>query len=325
RVGRTIEKNPPETVRATAMDSLPEHAKDDPAFLAELFLVSAPKAYASHFRVLEQQAARVLPVLQAELTTGPATSGKETAREQAKDELAERQSRATVALIRLGHAAEVRSLLQHSADPPLRSFIVNRVTLVGADPRDLARELEHIPATGRPTPTQGQQFMDAVLFHPETSQRRALILALGTYGTQGLSPTERERLIAKLVDLYEHDPDAGIHGAAEWTLRQWGQEDRIKTAAVELAKLEDKDRGNRRWYVNGQGQTFVLIEGPVEVRMGSPPEDPERFGNETLHPQQPIPRRFAIATKEVALAQYQEFTREYRQFALSDGNIKQNG
>ena len=58
--------------------------------------------------------------------------------------------------------------------------------------------------------------MDAVLFDRETSQRRALILALGTYGTEGLSPGEREPLIGKLLDLYRNDPDGGIHGAAEW-------------------------------------------------------------------------------------------------------------
>ena len=51
--------------------------------------------------------------------------------------------------------------------------------------------------------------MDAMLFHPETSQRRALILALGTYGTEGLSPGEREPLISKLLDLYRNDPDSG--------------------------------------------------------------------------------------------------------------------
>ena len=70
--------------------------------------------------------------------------------------------------------------------------------------------------------------MDAILFHPETSKRRALILALGTYGTEGLSPGEREPLIGKLLDLYRNDPDAGIHGAAEWTLRQWKQQEKLK-------------------------------------------------------------------------------------------------
>ena len=117
--------------------------------------------------------------------------------------------------------------------------------------------------------------MDAILFHPETSMRRALILALGTYGTEGLSPGEREPLIGKLLDLYRNDPDSGIHGAAEWTLRQWKQQEKLKELDAELMKL--KDWGERRWYVNGQGQTYAVIEGPVEFRMGSPPTEPERI------------------------------------------------
>ena len=63
--------------------------------------------------------------------------------------------------------------------------------------------------------------MDAVLFHPETSMRRAMILALGTYKTDRRSPGERELLIGKLLDLYRDDADSGIHGAVTWTLRQW--------------------------------------------------------------------------------------------------------
>jgi formylglycine-generating enzyme required for sulfatase activity len=163
--------------------------------------------------------------------------------------------------------------------------------------------------------------MDAILFHLDTSIRRALILALGTYRADGLTHGELEALIARLLDLYEHDPDAGIHGAAEWTLRQWQQPAKIDEIDK---KLKGQDRGDRRWYVNGQGQTFVKIEGPVEFRMGSPTADLERFGDEPLH-QQSIPRHFAIADKEVTVAQYQEFTRKYTQFALSQDDIKQYG
>jgi hypothetical protein len=122
--------------------------------------------------------------------------------------------------------------------------------------------------------------MDAILFHPETSTRRALILALGTYGADGLSPGERAPLIGRLLDLYEHDPDSGIHGAAEWTLRQWQQPAKVEEID---AKLKGKVRGDRRWYVNGQGQTFALIEGPVEFRMGSPPDEPDRDPREMPH------------------------------------------
>ena len=108
--------------------------------------------------------------------------------------------------------------------------------------------------------------MQAVLFQPETSMRRALILALGTYSANVLSPGEREPLIARLLELYGDDPDAGIHGAAEWTLRKWGQRDRLKAIDLELARL--KSRTGRRWFVNGQGQTFALIAGPVEFADG---------------------------------------------------------
>ena len=132
--------------------------------------------------------------------------------EETKDQLAERQARAGVALVRMGKAEEVWPLLRHSADPRLRSFIVNWLNPLGADPKLLPPNSTGSTPTAKPTPAQGQQFMDAILFHPETSQRRALILALGTYGTEGLSPGEREPLISKLLDLYRNDPDAASTG-----------------------------------------------------------------------------------------------------------------
>ncbi len=130
-------------------------------------------------------------------------------------------------------------LLRHSADPRLRSFIVNWLNPLGVDPKLIAAELDRIDPSAKPTPDQGQQKMDAILFHPETSQRRALIQALGTYGRKGLSPGEREPLVGKMLDLYLNDPDAGIHGAAEWTLRQWGQQDKLKEVDAQLMKITD--------------------------------------------------------------------------------------
>ena len=68
--------------------------------------------------------------------------------------------------------------------------------------------------------------------------------------------------------------------------------------------MKVKDRGDRRWYVNSQGQTFAVIEGPVEFRMGSPPTEPERSSEEIPH-RRIIPRRFAIAAKEVTIEQFE--------------------
>ena len=149
--------------------------------------------------------------------------------------------------------------------------------------------------------------MDTILFHPETSIRRALILALGTYGTTGLSPGEREPLIARLLALYENDPDAGIHGAAAWTLGQWQQQAKLEEID---SRLKGKEKGDRRWLVNSQGQTFALIDGPVEFRMGSPPTEPDRIAANELPHRRIIPRRFAIAAREVTVEEYQEFVKE---------------
>jgi eukaryotic-like serine/threonine-protein kinase len=314
-----------ESERSFATTILADYAADKPDVLAELLMAADPKAYASLFPVVQRQAANALPMFQAELASAQATGGKEADSEQAKDERAERQARAAVALARLGHADEVWPLLRHSADPRLRSFIVNWLNPLGADAKVIAAELARLdspatPGTRRVAPPAIPK-MDAILFHSETSTRRALILALGTYGTTGLSPDEWEPLITKLLEVYENDPDAGIHGAAEWTLRQWEQPAKLKEID---ARLRGKDKGDRRWSLNTQGQTFVLIDGPVEFRMGSTEADTEKFGNELLH-QQPIPRRFAIAVKEVTLAQYQEFTRDYPKFVLPQGDIKQFG
>jgi formylglycine-generating enzyme required for sulfatase activity len=113
----------------------------------------------------------------------------------------------------------------------------------------------------------------------------------------------------RLLDLYKTDPDSGIHGAAEWTLRQWNEQAKLKAADADL--IQRKDRGDRRWLVNSQGQTFAVIEGPVEFRMGSPPTEPDRYAGkfELLH-RRVIPRRFAIGVKEVTVEEYHEFVKE---------------
>src|SRR5262249_22688317 len=118
------------------------------------------------------------------------------------------------------------------------------------------------------------------------------------------SPADREPLIPRLLDLYRNDPDAGVHGAAEWVLRQWKQDETLEAALAELSQL--KDPGHRRWFVNSRRQAFAKIEGPVEFRMGSPEDEPDRSYNETPD-HRVIPERFAIAMKEVTVEQYQEF------------------
>ncbi len=303
----TIYREHPETERKLAFDVLQDYASDQPNVLANLLMDSEEAHFAVLFEKLKAHQEAVVPLLEEEMV-----KSIPEATEIEKDGLAKRQARAAVALIRMDKAEEVWSLLRHSADPRLRSFIVNWLSPLGADPKLIVAELDRIDPNAKPTSAKGQQKMDAILFHPETSMRRALILALGTYRTEGLSPGERRLLVGKLLDLYRNDPDSGIHGAAEWTLRQWKQQKKVKTVDIELV---EKDRGDRRWLVNSQAQTFAVIEGPVEFHMGSPPTEPDRDIDETPR-RVVIPRRFAIAAKEVTVEQYQRFVETNPQFGL---------
>ncbi len=172
--------------------------------------------------------------------------------EEIKDRLAERQARAAVALVRHGQsggglapaaaqcrppAAELHRQLAES--PGCRSESDRRRTRpAGFSPR---------PPSGRDGRRPGEGFatdesMDAILFHPETSLRRALDPGAGNLRHGGFSPGEREPLTGKLLDLYRNDPDAGIHGAAEWTLRQWKQQEKLKDLDAELMQAQGLGR-----------------------------------------------------------------------------------
>jgi formylglycine-generating enzyme required for sulfatase activity/tetratricopeptide (TPR) repeat protein len=304
----------------------------DPAIEAVAVAGLDPTAHLGRCRDLVGQGYRPVSWSVTRITAeGPPVTAsvwhRPVVQEEAKDQLAERQARAAVALVRLGRAEAIWPLLRHRADPRLRSFLINWLSPLGADPRAVAAELDHLEGVAASSPRPAERgeggrrpgegsSMDSILFHPETSMRRALILALGTYGTEGLSPGERAPLIARLLDVYRDDPDSGIHGAAAWTLRQWGQKEHLKAIDAELSRLQD--RGGRHWYVNGQGQTFAVIDGPVEFRMGSPPSELERLPEFDTPPRRMmIPRRFAIADREVTVAQFQGFLKTHTEPRLS--------
>ena len=203
--------------------------------------------------------------------------------EDEEEALGKRQANAAVALLRMGQEEEVWPLLKHNPDPRVRSWVIHRLSPMEAAPEVIVNRLAE---------------------ESEVSIRRALILSLGEY--DDLPPADREALIGTLLDMYRDDPDPGIHGAAEWLLRKWNQQEKLKEIDEKLAT--GRVEGDRQWYINGQGHTMVVISGPVEFAMGSPASEPDRRSLERLHRRR-IGRTFAIAAKEVTVRQFHEFLR----------------
>jgi formylglycine-generating enzyme required for sulfatase activity len=208
-----------------------------------------------------------------------------------KERLAKRQANAAATLLRLGQAEPVWPLLRYRPDPRARSYLIHRLSPLGVEPRALVRRLET---------------------EPDISSRQALLQSLGEFGEEKFPISEREKLIPKLLGLYREDADPGLHGSAEWLLRRWKQGEKLQEIDKSLAKRGAlHPEGGRRWYVNGQGQTFVLIPGPVEFVMGSPRTEAERWGGPEGDAEMPhrrrIDRSFAIATKEITVEQFLRF------------------
>jgi len=146
--------------------------------------------------------------------------------------------------------------------------------------------------------------MDSILFDPDLSQRRALILALGTYEIGEIPQSDRQPIIETLLAEFRNHPDAGVHGAAEWTLRRWGLDREVERAEVDL---QQADGTGKRWFVTKSGSTMISIHGRVSVSMGSPRDETGHTPAESRPYQNLITRRFALAAKELTRSQFQQF------------------
>ena len=292
-----------ESERTLAASALAEYLSDQPRDLAGLLMDATEKQYAALYPRVEGRSEQTAPLLEGELSRKPpsVTGGQPTDLDnKACDKFYKRQANAATALIQMGQPEKAWSLLKHSPDPSLRSYLVHRLGPLGVEPGLLIAKLDQ---------------------ESDVSIRRALILSLGEYEESRISTAMRDVWTKKLLDLYRNDPDPGIHGAAEWLLRQWRNENQIQLIDNELAKLpfptlqagdgKPSSPGNiRGWYVNSQGQTMVVVRGPVEFDMG-----------EWGHPREVIGHSFAIASKEVTVEQFETFLKENPRVLI--GNCEQ--
>ena len=284
------DENREEFVRTLAASALAEYSSDQPANLAGLLMDATENQFAALYPSVEVKSVQTAFHLEEELRQKPpdVTWEEDTGEESpALDKFYKRQVNAAAALFRMGRTEKSWSVLKHSPDPSLRSYLVDSLGHRDLEPGFLIARLDQ---------------------ERDVSIRRALILTLGQYEKGRFSSTNRTDWSKKLLDLYRNDPDPGIHGASEWLLRQWGNENQIQLIDKELGKLPlprlrvDQDEAAstdniRGWYVNSEGHTMVIVSGPLEFQMGE---------GETQHRER-IARSFAIASKEVTVEQFDMF------------------
>jgi hypothetical protein len=188
----------------------------------------------------------------------------------------------------------------------VRSYLIHRFGPLGADANTLVEQLD--------------QQQDITI-------QRALVLILGEFVAKEWPSEERNRVIEKMRDLFRTSNDPGLHAAAEWLLGQWNQNSWLRRQDQEWA-IDEVNRDKRlehirresalekagrapEWYVNCQGETMVVLPGPMEFKMGSPSKETGHFENELLHRRR-IGRTFAIAAKPVTVEQFLRFRQDFR-------------
>jgi formylglycine-generating enzyme required for sulfatase activity len=291
-----------ETERSLAADILAAFAADDPQVLADLLTDADEKQFTVIYPKLKEHGRESGLLLTSEIDKKPPPGV--TASDEKREKLAKRQANAAVALLRMNQADKVWPLLRRSDqpdDPRLRSYLIHRLSPLGADAAAIVKRLDE---------------------EPDMTIRRALVLSLGEYSEYKRSPESRKTLLQKLQTLYRSEADPGLHAAVEWLLRQWKEEPWLRQVNDEWAKdkeqrdkrLQDIQQSLRRekektppqWYVNCQGQTMVVIPGPVEFLMGSPHTAADRGGDEQQHKKR-IGRTFALAAAPVTKEQFLRF------------------
>jgi formylglycine-generating enzyme required for sulfatase activity len=266
--------------RPLAAAAIADYLKDQPKKLTELIL-------------LADNDREFLPFLEAlrphrnacveEFRTLVRQFPPPTAKVDVRDAFWKKQANAAICLLGLDEREAVWPLLKHSPNPSLKSFIVDRLARLGADYRTLAERLEE---------------------EADPSIRQALILALGDFDAGKLSGQERESLVEKLLALYGNDPDPGVHSAARWALRRYQSDQAVIRLDAELQKNMANEGGkNRHWFINSQGQTFIVVDGPVNFVMG----DEANFGEKKIT----ITHRFAVDAHEVTVEQFRKFRSGY--------------
>jgi formylglycine-generating enzyme required for sulfatase activity len=308
RASRTLE-------RSLATSILADYAAKRPEVLSDLVQDADEKQFSVLFHRLEANREQALAAMRATLAVGLDSEGTDAAKEQR----AKRQANAALVLVRLRQFEEVWPALKHRSDPRARSDLISRARVLDADPRVFVERL----ATER-----------------DVSVRRALILIVGEFTPNQLAATDRDSLLARIREVYDNDSDAGVHSAAEWLLAKWGKADDLsiwlrrwtdnpkdrqaREQAIRSELAGDTHAAESYWFIDGQGQTLVVLPAPAKFRMGSPPTEAEREGGpegdaEKLH-WETIPRSFAISSKEVTVDQFRSFRADFdykKQYAPS--------
>jgi eukaryotic-like serine/threonine-protein kinase len=286
-IARDRARTPNERLQATHF--LAECAPDRADLLTQVLIEGTEEQFKIVFPLLAPLGPLPIGMLETELQR-PASDDPTDPRNEL---FARQKAIAAVALLRLGRPEKVWPLFKRSPDERVRSYLTHWSMPLGVEPQIVIRRFAK---------------------EPDAGARSGLLLLLGEWPDSAWPAEERQPFVEQLLAIFEKERDPGLRAASQWFLHKWNCDVALKNAVERLGKSEaqrqtDGAADQRAWYVNPQGQTFVIIDARQPFTMGSPAGEPGRDRNETPHPRT-IGRRYAIAASPVTKVQFSRFLAE---------------
>ena len=282
--------------RLRALLALPPGDKSQIDFLYDRLINGSNEQFGVVFPCLSRLGPPPLPLLEANLDRAAADAPAGPQAELA----AQRKARSAVALLRLNQPLKVWPLFKRAPDERVRSYLIHWSRPLGVEPQIVVQRWA---------------------VETDVGARSGLLLLLGEFPETVWPDSQRQRLIEELAAIFENQPDPGLHAAAEWLLCKWKCYGVLQAAIERIGRNRSQRRGERAdnrqpWRINGQGQTFVVIDADQQFLMGSSASEhgPDvRIEGQHLRK---VGRRYAIAATPVTIGQYHRFLAdpEFRQF-----------
>ncbi len=211
--------------RDVAAGILARFADDQPATLADLIGDADAVSFRLLLCELQDQSAATLPRLESianqqvsfeQLAADPSGQSKHDLN-RAYDLVLRRRANVLVAMWRLGETDAGLGALGYDADPALRGWLIELLAPLGV-PTD------RLWALANSTANDGT--------------RQSLLLAIGQAELATMSPIDRQGIIEGVLQIYQRNPDAGVHSACRWLLRN-----RLNAADSDI----DRRQRSSRW------------------------------------------------------------------------------
>ncbi len=199
--------------RMSAANAFADYAASDIPKLSLLLTVANPEQYAVLYPLV---AAGPAPSTMEDLSKIVATLPPTELGSVERITYGQRRANSAVTLLRLGEREKVLPVFDMTDDPEALTQFIFRCRDRGVRVDELLDLLSIVTRRISEGPRGNSR------------EHYALLLALGEYTLSEIPESRREALLMQLADTYRNDPSAGVHGAAGWLLRHWGQKEVVQ-------------------------------------------------------------------------------------------------